>query len=306
MDAVLTVNTFLDVNEVTGTGDALQIDYFGFNDGVTETYDYDRVERYGDIWVKWYQDMDGDANDLELVQRTMLDAAWGSDNDGDGVNDVGSGVNWTDEYIKLSADGLSFETFAATSAGVNDWAQAVEDARAAIYVLHEFVGATEGPPPPSTNDTIYGFSSPDYLVSWGGDGNDNLIGGHGADVLRGGAGNDRLIGDTGADVHTGGAGADRFIFRSAEAGVVDTITDFVRAQGDAIILTSIDADATTLGDQNFVYLGYAALTGNAGELRAVDLGGTQRIEGDVNGDGTADLVIDVLGATPATSNWFLL
>jgi hypothetical protein len=86
--------------------------------------------------------MDGNPFNLEAVQRTVLDAVWGSDGDGDGVNDVGSGVNWVDEYIKLSDDGLSFVTFSATTSGVNDWAQAVEDSRAVIFHFHESLGAT--------------------------------------------------------------------------------------------------------------------------------------------------------------------
>jgi hypothetical protein len=147
LDAVLTEHSIVGVNEVTGSGDTLQIDYFSFTDGSAETYDYDRVARYGDMWVQWYQDMDGNPFNLEAVQRTVLDAVWGSDNDGDGVNDIGSGVDWVDEYITLSDDGLSFETVAATSAGVNDWAQAVEDARAVIFHFHESLGATEIPPP---------------------------------------------------------------------------------------------------------------------------------------------------------------
>jgi hypothetical protein len=147
MDAVLTAHSMAGVNEVTGSGDTLQIDYFSFTDGTAETYDYDRVERYGDMWVQWYQDMDGNPFNLEAVQRTVFDAVWGSDNDGDGVNDVGSGVNWVDEYITLSEDGLSFETFAATGAGINDWAQAVDDSRAVINFLHESVGGAQILPP---------------------------------------------------------------------------------------------------------------------------------------------------------------
>lgn len=148
MDAVLYQHTTLGVNEITGSGATLAIDYFSFTQGTTESYDYDRYERYGDVWIQWYQDLDGDPTTLELVQRTVFDAVWGSDgDDADSVNDVGSGVNWVDEYIRLSADGQGFETFAATGAGVNDWAQAVEDARAVIYVMHENLGAVEIPAP---------------------------------------------------------------------------------------------------------------------------------------------------------------
>ena len=68
---------------------------------------------------------------------------------------------------------------------------------------------------------------------FGGDGNDTLIGGEGADDLRGqndndtligGAGVDILSGDGGNDILTGGDDADRFVFRSGWGD--DVITDF--------------------------------------------------------------------------------
>ncbi|MGR3321645.1 MAG: DUF4214 domain-containing protein [Pseudooceanicola sp.] len=211
LDAVITAHTLMDVNQVTGSGETLQIDYFGFTDGVSETFDYDRIASYGDVWVQWYQDMDGDPSDLEAVQRTLLDAAWGSDNDGDGINDVGSGVGWTDEYVTLSEDGMSLVMADGTSSGINDWAQSVEDARAAIYVLHEFIGASEIAAPDSTNDVINGSSYGDYISAWGGDdlvngleGDDLIDGGDGADTLNGGTGNDTLNGGTGDDELNGG------------------------------------------------------------------------------------------------------
>ena len=386
LDAVITAHTLMDVNAVTGSGDTLNIDYFGFTDGVTETFDYDRVATYGDVWVQWYQDMDGDPSDLEVVQRTLLDAIWGTDRNGDGVNDVGTGVGWTDEYMKLSADGLSFEMVGGSASGINDWAQSVDDARAVIYVLHEFVGASEiASPPAATDDVIRGSSAGDYISAWGGDdlviglgGNDVLDGGDGADVLRGnagddrldggagddklrggagddrlfrgagddrlfggdgndrlgggladdklfggdgddrlrggygddrlqgGAGDDKLTGGRGDDVLTGGDGADSFFFREPDAGHVDTITDFARAEFDLIRLDRMDADASTKEDDAFSFLGYAGFTGTAGELRAVDHGSSQRIEGDVDGDGTADFAFIIVGAAPAEADWFVL
>lgn len=206
MDAVITAHTLIDVNQVTGTGDTLNIDYFGFNDGTTETFNYDRVATYGDIWVQWFQDMDGDPSDLEAVQRTLLDAAWGSDNDGDGVNDVGSGVAWMDTYMALSADGLSYVMADGSGAGINDWAQSVEDARAAIYVLHESVGASEISAPESTDDVVTGSSYGDYISTWGGDDSVNALGGD--DLVDGGDGNDTLNGGDGNDTLNGGAGDD--------------------------------------------------------------------------------------------------
>ncbi|MFD0981522.1 calcium-binding protein [Tropicimonas aquimaris] len=382
LDAVITAHTLMGVNEVSGSSD---IDYFGFTDGVSQTFDYDRVATFGDSWVQWYQDMDGDPSDLEAVQRTLFDVIWGKDRNGDGVNDVGSGVDWKDEYMALSADGLSFEWVDGAGAGINDWAQSVEDARAAIYVLHEFVDTTEIEAPAAIDDTIHGSSFADYIPSWGGDdlvighqgddlldggdgddilrgnlgddrldggagddvlrgglgddvlfwgsgndmlfgsdgddrlhggvgkdaldggsGNDKLVGGWGADVLDGGEGDDVLNGRRGDDLLTGGDGADIFDFRSPDLSSVDTIADFARAEFDLVRLNRMDADVTTVEDDAFAFIGYADFSSKAGELRAVDLEGTQRIEGDVDGDGVADFTIDIVGSTLVEVDWFEL
>lgn len=340
MDAVITAHTFMGLNEVTNVGSVPQIDFFSFTDGTTETYNYDRVAKYGNLWVKWYQDVDHNPNTLEAVQRTVLDLVWGKDNNGDGINDVGSGVNWVDQYSKLSADGLSLETVSGTGAGINDWAQAVEDARAVILALHDNVGATEVSVPLPGNDLLLGTAVGDLLAGWGGndtiygyqgndtleggDGRDQLFGGIGADSLDGGAGNDvlnggagndtmmggagddRLVGAAGDDQLTGGAGADRFVFVVPSNFGTDTITDFSKAENDLIRLDAIDANTATVADDAFTFVGYTDFTGAAGELRAVDQGTSQMIQGDVNGDGVADFSIIVLGATQAEASWFML
>jgi Ca2+-binding RTX toxin-like protein len=50
-------------------------------------------------------------------------------------------------------------------------------------------------------------------------------------VLAGTAGNDIVVGGQGSDTLTGGAGSDTFLFRSSDAGAVDTITDFDAGAG---------------------------------------------------------------------------
>jgi Ca2+-binding RTX toxin-like protein len=333
MDAVLYEHSILGVNEVTGSGDTLQIDFFSFTDGINETYNHDRVAQYGDVWVQWFQDMDGDPSDLEAVQRTVLDAVWGSDADGDGVNDIGSGAAWKDEYVKLSADGLSLETFAATSAGVNDWTQAVEDSRAVIYFTHESVGSSAISAPASTDDTITGYSSGDYLTAWGGndlvrglqgndileggDGNDTLVGGTGDDtlkgeagddVLRGGDGNDVLVGGAGRDTLQGDAGADIFRFFSvAEIGKAGGTRDVVRdfEQGlDLIDLSKIDPSADA-GDQAFAFVADFTDTGVA-EVRAVVSGTNTLVQLDADGDARADAIMVLTGVYALTASDFML
>ena len=118
----------------------------------------------------------------------------------------------------------------------------------------------------------------------------------GADTLIGGRGDDVLVGGGGADVLTGGHGADRFVYTSlgdSAPGARDVITDLENK--DVIDLSAIDADINLAGDQAFHQVN--AFTHHAGEL-VLDYDKAARMSHlsvDVNGDGQADLVIDILG-----------
>jgi Ca2+-binding RTX toxin-like protein len=94
----------------------------------------------------------------------------------------------------------------------------------------------------------------------------------------------------------GGPGADRFDFNALDESprsARDSIRDFSRAEGDRIDLTDIDANSLAAGDQAFHFIGTAAFGGVAGELRYVFNGAVATVFGDVNGDGSADLAIEV-------------
>ncbi|WP_318530239.1 calcium-binding protein [Rhizobium sp. TRM95796] len=122
--------------------------------------------------------------------------------------------------------------------------------------------------------------------------NDTLWGGEAVNKLSGGKGNDFLDGLAGADILTGGAGADIFHFNSADGPETkhrDTITDFSRKDGDLIDLHSIDADTEYRGRQQFDYIGGAAFSGDAGELRL----SKGVLYGDDDGDRVADFSIRV-------------
>jgi Ca2+-binding RTX toxin-like protein len=133
----------------------------------------------------------------------------------------------------------------------------------------------------------------------GGGQKDYLAGGDGDDILKGSAGDDVLLGGRGADRLTGGAGKDWFRFESATDSNrddgVDTITDFGgSASGERIDLAAIDADINTEGNQAFTWIGTnSAFTEQAGQLRVVQTEGKWFVEGDVDGDGVADIVIHV-------------
>lgn len=130
------------------------------------------------------------------------------------------------------------------------------------------------------------------------DGRFRFVAGAGNDTLVGGAGNDEFYGRAGADVLTGGGGDDRFYFRSNETSLAtpDRITDF--SAGDRIDLSAIDADLGAAGNNAFTDVGSSLFTGLAGELRRVELAsGHWLVEGDINGDGVADLALEIFTAS---------
>jgi Ca2+-binding RTX toxin-like protein len=141
-------------------------------------------------------------------------------------------------------------------------------------------------------------------------GNDSLAGNAGANVLRGWGGDDALTGAGGKDTLIGGAGADRFIygsvFDSAVGANADVIADFSHGQGDRIDLSAIDADTGAAGNQAFSFIGTAAYTGVAGQLRTHVAGAVTTIAGDVNGDGVSDFHIQLTGAIGLVAADFVL
>ncbi|PWR18190.1 calcium-binding protein [Zavarzinia aquatilis] len=148
------------------------------------------------------------------------------------------------------------------------------------------------------NDTIrFADYTPDASIDYGysygegGAGKDTLIGGTGADDIRGGAG---------ADTLTGGAGADLFHYwwyDESTAKATDTITDFSKSQGDKIWLDFEDVHS---------FIGTAAFTGVAGEIRYVRASTTTTIYADEDGDKAADMVITLAGKITLAASDFIL
>ncbi len=134
-------------------------------------------------------------------------------------------------------------------------------------------------------------------ISATGNGLDNLI--------TGGSGNDTLNGAGGVDTLTGGGGADRFVFKPGEIVAGDNIADFSHADGDKIDVSAIDANTSVAGDQAFTYIDGGAFTGVKGQLHTVLIGGVLTLQGDTNGDGTADFSIIIHGDTPVVGDFIL-
>jgi Ca2+-binding RTX toxin-like protein len=141
-----------------------------------------------------------------------------------------------------------------------------------------------------------------------------LFAGAGDDTLTGGGGADLLFGNLGSDVLTGNGGADLFRYQAVAESTPDapdTIQGF-ESGVDKVDLSRIDTDPAAPGDQAFRYIGASAFTGqgaaSAGELRvayneSLDLWEAQ---GDVDGDGDADLLIYFGGTETVAAGDFML
>ena len=166
------------------------------------------------------------------------------------------------------------------------------------------------------NDRLNGGDFADFLS--GGFGNDTLMGRGGADSmsgdagtdsLNGGLGNDALAGGLGADNLTGGSGGDVFRYDSgadSTAATRDRITDFLQGE-DIIDLLAVDAIISLLpGDNTFSFIGNAAFSGAAGELRFQIQNGNTLIQGETNGWAGADFEILLTGNIQLNAADFVL
>lgn len=143
------------------------------------------------------------------------------------------------------------------------------------------------------NNKLWGMDGSDDLSGMKGD--DQLFGGNGADYLYGGNGADQLTGGKGKDRLEGNSGADTFIFthvnEMAKGSDADVIVDF--ENGDTIDLSAAGS---------FSFIGDAGFSNSAGELRFA--GGV--LQGDVDGDGTADFEIKVKDVDSLQNSDFIL
>ena len=159
-------------------------------------------------------------------------------------------------------------------------------------------------------DTLRGEAGDDVMQSGfgddsvrGGSGDDQIRASFGSDQIHGGLGDDTIEGGNETDLMNGGSGNDVFVFIApgdSDLGqTADRIADF--RPGDDLI----DLSAFAPGVFNFV--GNNALSGGGiasfGFSRAA---GVVTVLADVNGDGTADFRIEVLGPKALALSDFLI
>ncbi len=136
----------------------------------------------------------------------------------------------------------------------------------------------------ASNNRIVGNAGANSLKGFMGD--DVLIGGGGDDVIEGGAGKDTL---------TGGDGADTFVFRAATDSTktaYDVITDLQNV--DRVDFSLIDANPNLAGDQAFTLV--SSFTRHAGEAMLYNGAAATYVNLDINGDGTADMLVGLNGS----------
>jgi Ca2+-binding RTX toxin-like protein len=229
-------------------------------------------------------------------------------NGGAGVDTVGLMGNYAAGLVFTATNLVGVERLAFyTGGGTNSYNVTMHDANVAagteFFVTAASLNAGEtlifnGAAETNGRFTVHGGGGADTIT--GGAGSDFVIGNAGNDSLLGLGGMDFLIGGLGADQLRGGAGSDRFVYQStaqSTAGGVDRILDF--EQIDLIDLSAIDANGNAGdGDTAFSFVGSAAFSNTAGELRAYQSGADWFVEGDVDGDGIADLSIQVAMTDP--------
>ena len=108
----------------------------------------------------------------------------------------------------------------------------------------------------------------------------------------GGSGKDTIIASADVNVLKGGGGADTFVFETVAAVKGDKILDFTQGS-DKISLVAIDAITGTTTNDKFTFIGTTAFHDVKGELRFLQKSGDTLIQGDLNGDGTADFTLTV-------------
>jgi serralysin len=279
----------------------------------------------------------GDGNDT-INGNSAANLLLGNDGDdiltGYGGNDtLGGGSGGSDTLDGGSGDDLIFASEGGDSISGGDgydvvsFADAQErvlvdlqiDVSAAGFARFFVLGAAAGDTYDSIEGLIGGWASDNLR---GASGNESLLGGGrsdrlygraGDDTLDGGIGADALYGNRGVDIMTGGQDdglRDRFIyFNENETGVGagnrDIITDFVSGE-DRIEISRIDADTTIGRKQTFDFIGETVFSGTAGELNYRYEGGNTIIAGDRDGDGLADLEIELNGILTLTESDFLL
>ncbi len=126
--------------------------------------------------------------------------------------------------------------------------------------------------------TVDLISETDYLIIWGGPGDDRLTGGRGADRLYGGSGNDVINGQAGGDMLDGGAGIDTLSYADSPQRGGDRAANGYISGVTVTLNTSAAGEGTYAQGDTFA---------NGGNFE--DLIGSSR-DDNLTGDGMANVI----------------
>jgi Ca2+-binding RTX toxin-like protein len=200
-----------------------------------------------------------------------------------------------DVTLNGESQGVSrqFVQLSLTPGAPKQWFEASPDE---VYSIENVIGS-------NGDDRIEGDGNGNDID--GGNGADKIYGRGGNDDIFGGMGDDTIVGGGGYDIMQGYGGADNFVFNDGEFTTInidllgnrriDTIKDL--DWNDTVDFSNIDADTTTAGNQRFHKV-TGGLTGQAAELyiHRTEIGDYKDIyliEGDVDGNGRADFMVEV-------------
>ena len=152
---------------------------------------------------------------------------------------------------------------------------------------------------PRQNSELIGGAGKDLLR--GNTGNDALWGGRGQDILSGAQGNDWLQGGQGSDWLIGGTGKDFFSYQANDVSSLwqDKIIDFNGLEGDRLGITAVLDGEDPFANTGWDYIGSKPFSEAAAELRFAN----GHLLGDVDGDGKADLRIQLVGINTFNPDW---
>ena len=271
----------------------------------------------GNNWIRGAPGNDtirgGDGHDT-LIGARGEDAVWGENGndtlDGRRGSDTLKGGPGNDT-LEGGADpdsldggpGVDTVTYEQSDAGVEVDLSPETDTASGGHAAGDTIEKFENVTGSEHGDELTGDSEPNALQGLGGA--DELTGGGGADTLTGGAGQDEL---------TGGGGKDTFVFSAAAdstSAAWDTIDDFVSlalasARDDDEDKDPDQLDLSALaGTLSFIEEEDGAFDGAAGQGQVRYVHGTSGsgseasehtdVEVDVNGNGSADFVVRLLG-----------
>ncbi|WP_019905722.1 calcium-binding protein [Methylobacterium sp. 77] len=283
-DDVMTGGAGDDMYFVGSAGDQVNEGVGEGNDTVRSAVDYALGANIENVFLLGSDDINatGNEGDNSLIGNSgnnRLDGGAGADRlnagDGDDVLVGGTGAD-------VMRGGNGDDTYVIDDAGD----QAIEQSGQGFDTVRSSVSYTM-----ETNiEKLVLNGSEDLTAS----------GNAGRNQIYGNAGDNVIYGDDGRDLLYGRDGADTFVFKAItdsdiEVAGRDIIKDFDFAAGDRIDLSGIDADFGQAGDQGFQFIGTDAFSGQAGELRTKFGGGNTLVQGDTNGDGTADFAVLLQG-----------